>query len=184
MFRTVLILVTALAAPASAQTPPGPPLSPYAGQEQRAIKALSSEEIGDLLEGRGMGFAKAAELNGYPGPAHVLELAAPLGLDAQQEAATRELHGRMLAEARRLGAAIVEAEGALDQAFAARRIDAAGLRQRLTALATLHGQLRAVHLEAHLAQTRLLTPEQVARYTALRGYGATAPSVGHGRHGH
>jgi hypothetical protein len=37
-----------------------------------------------LLSGQGSGFAKPAELNGYPGPAHVLELAGPLGLDAPQ----------------------------------------------------------------------------------------------------
>jgi hypothetical protein len=42
----------------------------YAGQQTRAIKALSSQEEQDLRLGRGMGLAKAAELNGYPGPMH------------------------------------------------------------------------------------------------------------------
>jgi hypothetical protein len=51
------------------------PLSPYAGQQTRAIKALSPEDLAGLLNGEGMGMAKAAELNGYPGPVHVLELA-------------------------------------------------------------------------------------------------------------
>ena len=44
------------------------PPSPYAGQESRAIKALSDSEIDDLANGRGMGLAKAGELNGYPSP--------------------------------------------------------------------------------------------------------------------
>ena len=61
----------ATTATSSAQT-----TSPYTGEEQRAIKALSEEEIKDLLEARGMGLAKAAELNSYPGPLHVLQLAA------------------------------------------------------------------------------------------------------------
>ena len=51
------------------------PLSPYAGQQTRAIKALSPEDLAGLLNGEGRGMAKAAELNGYPGPVHVLELA-------------------------------------------------------------------------------------------------------------
>jgi hypothetical protein len=53
---------------------------PYAGQQTRAVKALSDDEIAALRKGEGMGMAKAAELNGYPGPAHVLQLAGPLGL--------------------------------------------------------------------------------------------------------
>lgn len=38
--------------------------TPYAGQEKREIKALSSEDINGYLTGHGMGFAKAAELEG------------------------------------------------------------------------------------------------------------------------
>jgi len=53
-------------------------LSPYVGQEQREIKSLSPDEVKDYLAGKGMGLAKAAELNHYPGPAHVLELASQL----------------------------------------------------------------------------------------------------------
>ena len=36
------------------------------------IRGLSEQEIDDLTNGRGMGLARAAELNGYPGPLHVL----------------------------------------------------------------------------------------------------------------
>jgi hypothetical protein len=58
--------------------------SPYAGMQTRPIKALSAEQVADLKAGRGMGLAMAAELNGYPGPAHVLELADKLDLSDQQ----------------------------------------------------------------------------------------------------
>jgi hypothetical protein len=47
-----------------------PQVSPYAGEQGRAIKALSQKEVSDLLDGAGMGYAKAAELNRYPGPMH------------------------------------------------------------------------------------------------------------------
>ncbi|MGY4293521.1 hypothetical protein ACVWXN_001616 [Bradyrhizobium sp. i1.4.4] len=57
---------------------------PYAGLEQRPIKALSHQQIDDLQTGRGMGLALAAELNGYPGPSHVLELGDRLDLTPDQ----------------------------------------------------------------------------------------------------
>ena len=41
--------------------------------------------MADLRAGRGMGLALAAELNGYPGPAHVLELADKLDLARSTE---------------------------------------------------------------------------------------------------
>ena len=67
-----------LALAASVLAGPAPADMPYAGQQARAIKALSDDDIAALRKGEGMGVAKAAELNGYPGPAHVLVLAADL----------------------------------------------------------------------------------------------------------
>src|SRR5947208_10083841 len=81
-----------------------PPAGPYAGQQTRAIKSLSKEERSALLAGQGSGFAKAAELNGYPGPAHALELTRELGLDAKQHAATEALLSEHRRRARALGA--------------------------------------------------------------------------------
>lgn len=151
---------------------------PHAAQQAREIKALSPAEIDDLLAGRGMGLARAAELNGYAGPAHVLELADRLGLTPAQIAATQALFARMSAEARALGAAIVDAERDLDAAFGRRAIDEDSLRAKVDAVAALQGRLRAVHLRAHLAQAALLSPEQIARYDALRGYAGPAPHGG------
>src|SRR5262245_62315440 len=82
MNRMVLSIVLLLGfAPATAQE------QPYAGYEQRPIKALSREQIADLKAGRGMGLALAAELNGFPGPIHVLELAERLQLTVEQRSA-------------------------------------------------------------------------------------------------
>jgi len=58
--------------------------SPYAEQEGSGIAAMSRQEANDLRSGAGMGLARAAELNHYPGPLHVLELAEQLGLSAAQ----------------------------------------------------------------------------------------------------
>jgi hypothetical protein len=154
--------------------------SPYTGQEWRDIKALSPQEISDYRSGKGMGLAKAAELNGYPGPAHVLELAVPLALTAEQRAETEALFQKMQSRAITLGQALVEEEGVLDHLFASRTVTAVLLAETLTRIGKLQGQLRQVHLEAHLAQKALLTPQQVATYNQLRGYAA---SGGQGRHG-
>jgi Spy/CpxP family protein refolding chaperone len=173
-----LVVIMASAANATAQT-----TSPYAGQQQRTIKALSDQEIGDLLEGRGMGLAKAGELNSYPGPLHVLQLAEQLELSDQQRAATDLLYAKMRERAVSIGGQIIEAERTLDQAFADGRIEPATLRSQLDAIAILQGNLRAVHLETHLAQRSLLTPEQISRYDALRGYGDNRTPHDSHRHG-
>ena len=147
---------------------------PYAGLETRSIKALSAEEIADLRVGRGMGLALAAELNGYPGPVHVLELASPLGLSDAQQARVRQLFEAMKAEAMPLGEQLIAAEAALDRQFASRSVTQPSLAQGVQEIAAAQAALRAAHLKYHLAMVELLTPEQVARYGELRGY-ASAP---------
>src|ERR1700683_4683129 len=93
--------------------------SPYAGMQTRPIKALSELQVADLNAGRGLGLALPAELNGYPGPAHVLELADQLGLSADQKASVQSLFDSMKAEAVPLGAKLLDQEAALDHLFAA-----------------------------------------------------------------
>lgn len=157
--------------------------SPYAGQETRIIKSLSSQDMDDLLQGRGMGLAKAAELNGYPGPAHALDLAAGLGLSGEQVAALRDAKDRMTRDAKTLGGAIVERERLLDRAFAEGRIDEETVSGLTADIGRLQGRLRAVHLSAHLDTRAVLSAEQVQRYGVLRGYQGE-PAGGSPAHGH
>jgi len=149
--------------------------SPYAGEmEDRAVKALGEEELQGLLDGAGLGFALAAELNGSPGPRHVLDLAEELRLTAEQRQAVEGVRARMEAEARRLGARVVEEERHLDRMFALGHATAGSVRERTGRIGALRGELRAVHLVAHLEAAALLAPEQVEDYRRLRGYsGAT-----------
>lgn len=144
----------------------------YAGQQSREIKALSAQDVQGLLEGEGMGAAKPAELNGYPGPSHVLASALPLELSPEQLEASRRLMAAHKEAARRLGAMVVEKERALDRAFASRQADEATVRRLSAEIGALQGELRAEHLGTHLRQAALLSPAQVARYAELRGYGA------------
>lgn len=158
--------------------------SPYAGQEGRDIKALSASEVDDLLAGKGMGYAKAAELNGYPGPAHVLELAQKLGLSAEQRSATQAIFQRMDASARKTGAELVAAERELDTLFRGRRATPEALAASLDRVAALQAKVRYAHLEAHVDQARLLSAEQIALYNTLRGYTGAAPEGKNHHHGH
>ncbi|HKK94495.1 MAG TPA: periplasmic heavy metal sensor [Longimicrobiales bacterium] len=159
------------AAPLSAQAHQhGAHTSPYSDLLDREIKALSAEDVEGLTAGMGMQMALAAELNGYPGPRHVLDMADMLELGDEQRSDVQEIFDRMQTEARRLGAEIVEAERALDTAFADETIDPATLASLVGEIARARGDLRAVHLLAHLAVRPILTEEQRAHYDRARGY--------------
>lgn len=158
----------------------GQPVSSYVGQEARDIKSLSAEEVDAYLSGKGFGLAKAAELNGYAGPAHVLQLSAELGLTPEQRAQTEALFASMQLKASTLGRALVEKERGLDQMFATRTATPALLADALDEIGSLQAQVRGAHLEAHLAQAGILTTEQNARYAQLRGYGGAHAHAGHG----
>ncbi len=145
-------------------------LSPYTGDQGRAIKAMSAREVNDTLAGRGMGLARAAELNGYPGPMHVLELASALRLTPAQRQQTEALFNTMQASAITAGKALIDAEQALDRDFATGSITPAGLDESLQRIGALQARVRAVHLSAHLTQTAILTAEQVTEYGTRRGY--------------
>lgn len=148
----------------------GPARSPYAGAEANEIKGLSAEEIQVYRDGTGHGMAKPAELNHYPGPRHVLDLAADLGLTEAQKTEIQAIFDRMHARAVSLGQRIIERERALDKAFASGALDEARLQALVGEIGGLQSELRATHLKAHLETKAILRPEQVGRYDALRGY--------------
>jgi Spy/CpxP family protein refolding chaperone len=145
--------------------------SPYVGQETREIKSLSQKEIEDYLNGNGLGYAKAAELNHYPGPRHVLDMAKELALTEQQTTRTQAIFDAMKAQAITLGKQLVEKEQELDRRFASGSIDVGLLKAPLLEIGALQAKIRYVHLSAHLEQKALLTEHQIQLYDQLRGYG-------------
>jgi Spy/CpxP family protein refolding chaperone len=153
--------------------------SPYAGEEVRDIKALSAEDVDAYLTGQGMGFAKAAELNGYAGPKHVLELAGELDLTPEQRTRTQALFVSMQAKAVASGRQLVDEERKLDRLFANTRITRDSLQESVARIGALQADVRAAHLEAHLEQVKILTPEQRANYLRLRGYHASGAHHSH-----
>lgn len=119
-----------------------------------------------------MGLALAAELNGYPGPIHVLELADSLGLSAEQRAKMQERFAAMKAEAVPIGETLIAQEADLDRQFTGRTITPASLAVSTQAIGATQAALRAAHLKYHLSTLEVLTPAQVQRYAELRGYAA------------
>ncbi|MBI4201894.1 MAG: hypothetical protein HY532_02095 [Chloroflexi bacterium] len=146
------------------------PAQPYAGLQERDIRALAPERVADLLAGRGAGYALAAELNHYPGPTHVLELGVQLDLSPEQQDAVSSIKTAMQQEAVQFGTQLVDLEEELDQAFRSGAITPEKLTSLTNNLADVEGRLRNVHLRAHLQTVEVLTQEQVARYDELRGY--------------
>ncbi|MBC8195251.1 MAG: Spy/CpxP family protein refolding chaperone [Acidimicrobiia bacterium] len=155
---------------ASSPTTTADHTSAYAGEEARAIKTLSDNDIEELRNGRGWGLAKAAELNGVPGPSHVLEMKAEIGLSAEQEAEIQAIFEEMNAEARLLGEKMIDQEWALNQAFLNGEVTEESLTRMVDEISETLAELRVLHLATHLVTPGILTPEQVTQYNDLRGY--------------
>lgn len=170
----LLVLAGLMALPAFADE------APYAGEDARTIKALSPERIDGLRAGDGLGYAKAAELNGWPGPLHALELADALSLTADQRARIMVVRQAMLAKAKPLGEELVAAEAALDTLFANATPTLTLVAEATEKIGRIEAALRAVHLAAHIDVKPLLTEHQRMIYAQERGY--STEHKDHGKH--
>src|SRR3970040_2422628 len=128
--------------PSAAPTPQ--PTSPYIPLLDSPIRGLSVDEISDLETGAGAGFARAAQLNGYPGPRHILDLQAQLDLSEDQLAEVQTLYDEMNGEARQLGSEILKMESDIELAFRNQSIDEDSLATQVAALAEKYGELRVL----------------------------------------
>ncbi len=144
--------------------------SKYAGQEKREIKSLSPDDIQELKNGGGWGLAKAAELNGVPGPAHILEMGDKIGLSEEQRSKVQTIFLDMRASARTLGKQLISLELDLNKQFSNRTIDQTQLEKLVREIEGVRAKLRIVHLSTHLKTPDILTDGQIARYNELRGY--------------
>ncbi len=179
LFLSAALLSTSALASAAANTE-----TPYKGQQHRNIKALSQNDIDGYLEGKGMGFAKAAELNHYPGPRHVLDLSEKLKLSDKQLKQTQTLFNKMQAKAINLGKQLIEREQKLDQLFAQGSINKNSLETILQDIGAIQAKLRNVHLSTHLEQKQLLNKHQIVMYDRIRGYGADGSHNGDHNNSH
>lgn len=144
--------------------------SPYAGMQGRTIKSLSDADIKELRRGGGWGLALPAELNGAPGPAHLLELREKIPLSQDQVEKIQVLYDNMRKAAIPTGERLIAAEAAIEAAFAKRAVGEASLRSLLAEAESARTELRLIHLSQHYKTVQFLKPEQIERYNVLRGY--------------
>ncbi|MBT8328528.1 MAG: Spy/CpxP family protein refolding chaperone [Desulfofustis sp.] len=174
--RILLLLVTVLLLPLSANAASHDShRSEYAGEEHREIKSLSEADIDELRDGGGWGLALAAELNGVPGPVHLLEMKKEIRLSPEQIGQIEALFEQMRGQAIELGTTLIDLERELNSQFAEGTINEKLLRDLLEQIAQVRAQLRFVHLSTHLKTPDILTTEQIARYNELRGYSSDDP---------
>jgi Spy/CpxP family protein refolding chaperone len=178
-----LLLSGSRTATVSAQADSTPTPSGYRELLNTEIRGLSPDALEAYRTGAGGGLALPAELNGYPGPRHVLDLADELGLTEDQQAEIQDLYDTMLPEAVQLGEQILQAEAALERAFRENTMDETFLEEQLAEIGALQAQLRFVHLRTHIATVEILTPDQIEQYNLLRGY-ATENTREEGHPGH
>jgi len=144
--------------------------SHYAGQENRIIKSLSLNDIKQLNTGKGWGLAKAAELNGMPGPSHLLQMKQQIKLSDEQTASIQALYSLMKKNAVVSGKKLIALEQELNTIFANKTVTEASLDIVLTKIAKARKELRYVHMVTHLRTPAILSNEQIAQYNVLRGY--------------
>ncbi|OED42092.1 hypothetical protein AB833_07995 [Chromatiales bacterium (ex Bugula neritina AB1)] len=144
--------------------------SPYASEQNRTIKSLSQNDIADLTAGAGWGLAKAAELNGVPGPMHLLEMKDEIGLTDVQIESIDRVFNEMRSDAKLLGKKLILQETALDDKFKNDVPTPEELRIQLAEIGETRSSLRYVHLSAHLKMPKILSASQIDSYNQLRGY--------------
>lgn len=130
-----------------------------------------------LEQGSGAGVAMYADLNGYPGPKHILEMEHQLNLNLGQIRAIETVLDEMSEQARAKGKTIVKKEQELNALFRTGTAELEAVSRLATDIGRLRGELRAIHLTAHIHAKQILTDEQTRRYNELR-HGKETPKHG------
>jgi Spy/CpxP family protein refolding chaperone len=123
---------------------------------------------GVLERGEGAGAALYADINGYPSPKHVIDMADELNLSEQQLKDVQSIFDDMAESARAKGEEIIAREQEYHTMFKAGKATEAGARKLAVEIGRLRGELRAVHMIAHIQTKDVLTNDQIARYTKAR----------------
>jgi Spy/CpxP family protein refolding chaperone len=146
------------------------PAPGHEGQQSRQYASFSAEDAAGLIAGRGLGLARPAELNGYPGPMHVLEHGDALALSADQRAIVMVSFDAMRERAKDAGRRYLQAERALDGAFKSGSADLETVTRLTREADARRAEVRLSHMQAHLEMHAVLSAEQRIKYANLRGY--------------
>jgi len=122
-----------------------------------------------LLKGLGMGLASIAEMNNFPGPKHVLDVKDELLLTRDQVKKIEALERVVSSAAVQKGTDVVQAEDDLEKMLENPTVSEKAVRSKLEEIGKLRADLRFIHLQAHLRMKQILTPEQLKKYSELKG---------------
>ncbi len=117
-----------------------------------------------------MGLSKAAELNHYPGPLHILNLKVELELTKGQIEETQSIYGTMHSNAKKYGRSLIDKEREIELLFSNQQADPKVLEELVKEAAELKAKIRLEHLSAHISQKLLLSETQIKKYDEARGY--------------
>ena len=133
-----------------------------------------------------MRLARAAELNSYLGSRHVLDAieAGKLAASPEQRERVQQVFNGMNRDAVRVGTQILDEELRLEAGFRTATMTESDLQSRVARIAALQGELRTIHLAAHLMTRAILSESQIVRYNELRGYTGSAIKHQDGEHKH
>ena len=133
------------------------------------VKSLSAGEYAAYQSGDKMDMVKVAEMNNYPAPGQVMALEKELRLSVIQRVNLKAAIEALDFKAKEMGRFIVQHEKKLNDLFSSGKIDEGSLIYYCNQIGLYQGELRNAHLQAHLKTIRILTPDQLKKYSKIKG---------------
>jgi Spy/CpxP family protein refolding chaperone len=136
--------------------------------ETSPILSLSYQEYTAYQDGEEMGMARPAVLNNYPRPAQVLSLQKELKLTTDQKNQLAAADEAILFKAKEMGRFILQHEKMLNELFSTGKANEGSVIYYCNQIGLYQGELRNAHLQACLKAKRILTPDQLKKYSQLK----------------
>jgi hypothetical protein len=131
------------------------------------ITSLSLKEYKAYEKGEPMGMTNVAEVNNYPAPAQALAFEKGLKLNVTQKQQLQEAVQALDFKAKEMGRFILQHEKKLNELFSSGKANEGSLIYYCNQIGLYQGELRNAHLQAHLKARRILTQDQLKKYSRL-----------------
>ena len=131
------------------------------------IASLNAKEYAAYQKGEAMNMTDVAEVNNYPAPAQALALERGLKLSSTQKQQLQAAVEALDFKAKEMGRFILQHEQKLNELFSSGKTNEGSLIYYCNQIGLYQGELRNAHLQAHLKARRILTPDQLKKYSRL-----------------
>lgn len=145
-----------------------PDTSKIGSNDLSPIKSLSISDYKAYQNGDEMGMTQVAELNNYPAAEAVLSYEKDLKLSSTQKSQLKAAVDALDFKAREMGRFILQHEKKLNELFATGKANEGSLIYYCNQIGLYQGELRNAHLQAHLKVRRILSPDQLKKYSRLK----------------